>query len=505
MKKAAIWGLLALFYCLDSWGASYYVRPECTFNGTGVASNCAASGGAAGAWKTMANVNQATPVTGEVVYLCGTFTNTERDNSTTMLVTNFTNSGVIVDGDCSAVITNPSTWVDYNGATHTGALINGEGTLARGFDSGSGGVIGLTIRNVYITGVTDYGIIGQNLASDNWTITDVYCNGSTILTNNCIRSATAGQTGWTINRPVFKDCYVDCIWTINAMTLNDVYADEWSLDNVSGDLIQLADASPCDGFTIDGLYGITSQDIKQGVIINGCSDANPTIKVTDAHFYKRGSPSSLAGSGIVAVLIQDDTASITIRNSSADGYRTGFYTGLGAAMTISGSVVSNFLEYGIHSGTSSGVLNAYNNTVYMSSAGTGIEYASAAAGSSARNNIIANTAVGLNRAATGSDSYNGIYGNSSDACRQGGSNVACGTGTLTSNPMFVGASPSRLTDFRLLPSSAYRRAGADLSIGNYQDQGNRAFAHPPSIGAWEAASGDIAATRTQATARSARQ
>jgi hypothetical protein len=35
-----------------------------------------------------------------------------------------------------------------------------------------------------------------------------------------------------------------------------------------------------------------------------------------------------------------------------------------------------------------------------------------------------------------------------------------------------------------------------LNIGNVQDAGNRAFLHPPSIGAWEAASGDAAAVRT---------
>lgn len=64
-------------------------------------------------------------------------------------------------------------------------------------------------------------------------------------------------------------------------------------------------------------------------------------------------------------------------------------------------------------------------------------------------------------------------------------------------PGFIGGtSPVNANDFRLGGSSSLRRAGRDLNIGNFQDNGNRAFAHPPSIGAWEAASGDAASTRT---------
>jgi hypothetical protein len=59
-----------------------------------------------------------------------------------------------------------------------------------------------------------------------------------------------------------------------------------------------------------------------------------------------------------------------------------------------------------------------------------------------------------------------------------------------------GTSPTTAAGFRLTSGSALRRAGKDLNIGNIQDAGNRAFLHPPSIGACEATSGDAAAART---------
>ena len=62
--------------------------------------------------------------------------------------------------------------------------------------------------------------------------------------------------------------------------------------------------------------------------------------------------------------------------------------------------------------------------------------------------------------------------------------------------MVGGQSPSTVSGFRLSGASTLRRAGVELNLGNVQDYGNRAFAHPPSIGAWEVASGDLAASRT---------
>lgn len=56
--------------------------------------------------------------------------------------------------------------------------------------------------------------------------------------------------------------------------------------------------------------------------------------------------------------------------------------------------------------------------------------------------------------------------------------------------------PTSAQGFRLTAASPLRGVGYDLNIGNIQDNGNRAFHHPPSIGAWEATSGDLATERT---------
>ncbi len=95
-----------------------------------------------------------------------------------------------------------------------------------------------------------------------------------------------------------------------------------------------------------------------------------------------------------------------------------------------------------------------------------------------------------------SDASNITFNNANNGC----------TGVVNctaSDPGYVGGlTPTTKEGFRL-GTGAARRAGTDLNIGNYQDNGNRAFAHPPSIGAWEAASGDIATARTAATSRTA--
>ena len=78
-------------------------------------------------------------------------------------------------------------------------------------------------------------------------------------------------------------------------------------------------------------------------------------------------------------------------------------------------------------------------------------------------------------------------------------------GTITTSPGWVVTAPTSTAGFRLSTDSANRRVGRDLNIGNVQDHGNRAFLHPPSIGAWEVADEDAATARAAASARTARQ
>lgn len=67
---------------------------------------------------------------------------------------------------------------------------------------------------------------------------------------------------------------------------------------------------------------------------------------------------------------------------------------------------------------------------------------------------------------------------------------------ISADPGLESPDPTTVAGFKLSVSSALRRVGKDMNIGNYQDCGNRVFLHPSSIGACEAASGDAAAART---------
>lgn len=97
--------------------------------------------------------------------------------------------------------------------------------------------------------------------------------------------------------------------------------------------------------------------------------------------------------------------------------------------------------------------------------------------------------AGTAGASGSSSATNQSFGNATNTC----ANTTC---SLTTDPGYAGGtSPTTKAGFRISSRGTGRRAGTDLNIGNVQDAGNRAFHHPPSIGAWEAASGDTAATR----------
>lgn len=87
--------------------------------------------------------------------------------------------------------------------------------------------------------------------------------------------------------------------------------------------------------------------------------------------------------------------------------------------------------------------------------------------------------------------YNALWGNAA-----GLSGQTAGANDLGGNPLLVGGSnPTNADGFRTKAGSPLRGAGTRVS-GVTQDYGNRRFKFPPSIGAWEAASGDAAETRT---------
>lgn len=144
MKKLIllVLALLAPLICDAATGSAavdtWYVRPasECSFNGDGLSYGCAASGGAAGAFKSFSGLIWTATVgidDGDTLYVCGSFVSADHTDSNYELqvgASGSVGSKITINGDCSAQRTNPASWVDLVGTTHSGALLDGENLQA---------------------------------------------------------------------------------------------------------------------------------------------------------------------------------------------------------------------------------------------------------------------------------------------------------------------------------------------------------------------------------------
>lgn len=105
--KHLLRALALLLVSCQAWGGNGFVRPstDCEHNGTGAAYNCAASPGAAGAWRTMASVvwGASGINTGDTLFACGNFGVADRDTRKGLVaMLAVQQPGSIVTGDCSA-------------------------------------------------------------------------------------------------------------------------------------------------------------------------------------------------------------------------------------------------------------------------------------------------------------------------------------------------------------------------------------------------------------------
>jgi hypothetical protein len=453
--------LVTLFFLLllsfEAGAATWYVRPASgeygAENGTSYAD----------AWDGFADVTQSSPASSDTVYVCGDFTTADADTATVMLVINWTNSGVILDGDCSAE------------GEPAMATLDGGGTHDRGLDSSSAGVASPTIRNINFVGFDVHAIIGQNAASQNWTIEDIACDGSS-ATGTCIRNLTAGATGWVIQDSSFANCSVDCIYTANPMTLRRVTGREWSVGGVEGDFLQSSNTS-CDGFVFEDVDIESSKDIKQGIVANVCSDA-ANVTITGGRFVKKGlSEDDLTG--FVALFFDSASGTVTAnRIYSAGGRKSVFVTG-GVSLVVRSSVFGETLAQNVHCGTSTTACTVENNSILGGS--IGVDMQAAAAGGVARNNAISSSAIGISKGASGTESYNGI--NSPDPCWSGGATAACAGTDVEAAPAFLGGpNPTTAEGFKLKPSSPL--CGAGTPTDAKYDYEEYRFGIPPNIGAF---------------------
>jgi len=470
---------LLLLLAFEAGAATWYVRPStvCANNGNGTAYSCAASAGAAGAWRAMTGVVQATPATGGVVKVCGSFSTADADTATVMLVINWTNSGVILDGDCSA------------DGDLSMAILDGEGTRDRGLDSSSVGAVSATIKNIDFRGFDVHAIIGQNAASKDWVIENIRCDGSYGLT--CIRNLTAGATGWVVQDSYLGNCAVDCIYTANPMTLRRVTGREWSTGGVEGDFLQSSNTS-CSGFVFEDLDLESTKDIKQAIITNACSDALD-ITVSGGRYVKT-SLSTDDTTGFVPLFFEGGSGTVTIDQVFAkNGRKNAFITG-GASLVVRSSIFGESLTQNIQCGTSTTACTIEQNSIAGGS--IGIDMQAAAAGGVARNNAISGAAIGISKGATGSESYNAI--NSPDPCWSAGATASCAASDQLAAPQFLGGdTPTTAEGFKPdCLASPLKNAGTN--VGRIQDFTGRYFDDQPDIGAFACQGGT---PRTTPTAR----
>jgi parallel beta-helix repeat protein len=418
----------------------------------------------------------------DTLVICGTFTTADLDtvgaNDVMKAIGSVSRSGVTYDGDCSAHITNPATWTDALGATHSGALLDGGGTAERGFDSGSSATnaTSATFKNIALTGFTAYAIISQatNVQAMDWTVQDVYLYENR---GASARGLWGKGTGLTVTRLVTLNTGEDGMyWESDNLTSIDYLCTDPGLDTdgSQGDCTQMTLEG--DNFTFTRPICRMSVDVKQCVIV---SDAAGTISgsVTDGECYGPSATSTnhncffFRGTGAVSVI-----------RTYAEKSRYHTYAADGVALTARSNVGWGFANNGIQCGESAGVCTIENNTI--SQAATGIDIASATAGSVVRNNAVNNSATGIKiTAATGTESYNDIYG-ATTACSVDGSGAACGTGSITAAPLFVGGTnPNTANGFRPQSGSPLCNAAFKAPPIAGTDYFGKRFAQSPTIGA----------------------
>jgi hypothetical protein len=135
---------------------------DCDFNGDGTGYGCAASGGAAGAWRGLANVVK-TVTTGvddcDTLKICGSFpagdmmvvNSTGIFLSSTQLTAASESARITVTGDCSAE-GNTTQCVRKNGSKVACAILDGGGTTTNGLAYSVANY--LTVRNIKFTNFT---------------------------------------------------------------------------------------------------------------------------------------------------------------------------------------------------------------------------------------------------------------------------------------------------------------------------------------------------------------
>lgn len=499
---------------------NWFIRPQsvCPVEGNGLAYNCAATPGAAGAFNTFFHTDLWTATTGvddgDTFYICGELGVPERRNATAEIDFNGSGSAgsvITLDGDCTA----------FGGTAM--ATLSGDAALDFSTDS-----------------TTNYGILIDNAAEEYITIKNIKFRR---FDNNLQLGNTASSTthrGLVLNNIISEYAFAQCMniaptaGIITNMTVRDCGEDGTYVYDGSADFSSLT----VTGFTcerVDQKLGGIADCFK----VERADDTNSFITLSDFYMYKTGLNKSallLNVGGVCTVFDGELEGAPTGQDSSGisiDGCGSGNIwgikihgferagisrnSGLGAQTTGTLNIFAIEAYDNADSiqlnGTHSGSFVIANNS--LSSTGKGIEQQSAFSPGSITivNNAISTTgdySMHVSSAAslvTHTYSGNRYLSNATflwDGNPEASYASWAAASGETSSSVISSMGFVSDTDLRTVGNSVLRRTGVmvpGLRACGFQDFRGRPAWCPPDIGAFQSSSGDPANTRTAATTR----
>lgn len=490
-----------------AWAVDWYVCPDSQGeygleDGTSLA-NC---------FDGNADIGWASINAGDTLYMCGDWL--PADARITVADSGSAGSYITISGNASACGRSTNSTISRSGLTGaSGRAIAASNTAAtRQY---------IKIADLAISDCSDYCILWDFSTTGALTDDTALWVDNVSLSNGGTAALLfhRGQN-LTVTNSNFDYCSQDCIFNRGKnVTITGSTFDHISWADTGGDGMQL-DGTTDGGVTPQadtGAYIITGNtidhtdvDVKYGMLIGPASGTGSVVTVTDniVYGYLDGGNVSTSNEGIL-VEANDNATTIRIERNYVYGGRFGIsLTGFsaGVVFTTRARMVSNVVHgqnyRGLFNNANVDDIDVFNNTIYgADNAG----YYNGFAGTPDvrfHNNILYGNGDGAFFVTAPSTRTHNNYRSNTTNISASGVSQATTTGDITTDPQLVGGpNPSTLAGFRQSAASPVR--GAGTLLGPYQDVGNRAFKAPISMGAWEAASGDAATTRTAASTRTA--
>jgi len=498
--------LLALLLCLASgqaWAATgsaaadtFYVRPveDCTFNGDGLSFACAASNGAAGAFKGFSNLSWTNTTgidDGDTLKLCGTFYDTSSKTAGSRMLSiegsGSAGSLITIDGDCSAYMVNPGSFTSRQNVRYTGAILDGQNTVDHGLRTLANTYI--RFRNLVIQNFDQRGMVLYNSASADITIAKFITVEASVLVTG-IRNASLTADGIdargsdiTIDGPTVTNIGEDAVYLKGARNIvRNLNIFNPSQDGVLGDCLQFD--TEVTGSVVTNLYcDHRMKDSKQCLVANGFTDS-PVWSINGVTCLM-----PIGATSAIGLLLEGTQVNASGIYVSGGNYGIVAQDIAGNSVTVTGSVVSDVTTACTSTGNNPTLYALFNNSLNNCGV-TGIEFGSATNTRKAQNNVVRGSfARGINKGTSGTtESYNDIYGPTTPVLSNGTA-TTLGTGDIQVDPQWLGgSSPSGPYGFKPKPTSPLVRAGTP--VGAYRAFNCGIEPGNPSIGAFERCAGD---------------